>query len=196
MRAVAPTCRIDAARSCTRSFVLTHPIPRRPTPAADFGFTLKGVKRGPAKLRALLIGYREQNIMLSGDSGTVVRIGMHAQALRACGLVVRAPGSTGVPAVTAVVRDVQTGGAPSSAVMLHLKDRGFADSAVGVAASEAAADSIEVGGALNRKGSYAVDVNADGYAPWHLIGATTTDECGNFVGRRIRIWLLPTSRPR
>lgn len=159
-------------------------------------FRIIGVRRGPATLQFSYIGYQIARVPISGDSGLVVRAGLHAVAMTACGLMIR---TAPRPAITVMVRDAQTGVAPTVPVMLHVKDGQFADSATGSVSAPASqlypTDSLELGAAYERDGSYDVRITAPGYKPWHVHGVRpATSSCYGMEGRWVPVWLLPTSQ--
>ncbi len=160
-------------------------------------FRLLGVKPGMATLQFSYTGYGTELVPISGDSGLVVRAGLHAVAMRVCGLIIRTAPS---PAITVMVRDAQTGVAPTVAVMLHLRDGRFADSATGIATAPASqmypTDSLSLAAAPERNGSYDVRVTARGYKTWEARGVRVAlNSCGVLEGRWLPVWLLPTSQP-
>jgi hypothetical protein len=155
-------------------------------------FRIIGVKPGPATLQFSYIGYHPENVPISGDSGLVVRGGLHAVAMRACGLLV----NTGPrPAITVIVRDAQTGVAPTVPVMLRLSDGGYADSATASTSPSYTPDSLALGAAEQRNGSYDVRVTAPGYKTWQARDVRPpTSSCYGVEGRYLPVWLLPTSQ--
>jgi len=159
-------------------------------------FRIIGLKLGPATLQFSYIGYQIASVPISGDSGFVVRAGLHAVAMRACGLMIR---TAPRPAIAVMVRDAQTGVAPTVPVMLRVKDGRFADSATGTMSAPASqsypTDSLELGAAHERNGSYDVRVTAPGYKAWQARGVRpATSSCYGVEGRWIPVWLLPTSQ--
>ena len=154
---------------------------------ASGSFKVVNIPPGPLKLRATLIGYKQEDIAISGDSGVVVRFTMRGQPMIACGMQV------GVPAVAVIVRDAVTGVGPSTPVLLRVKDHSYVDSASTGPATYR--DSVELGAAPYRKGVYEVNVTAPNYQPFHLSGvrAKVENYCHYFLGQRLSIWLLPKS---
>lgn len=160
-------------------------------------FRLLGVKPGPATLKISYIGYGMQLVPISGDSGLVVRAGLHAVAMRVCGQIIR---TAPTPAITVMVRDAQTGVAPMVPVTLRVRDGNFADSATGIVSVPASqmypTDSLSLGAAPERNGKYEVRVTAPGYKPWRASGVRpATNSCYGMEGRWLPVWLLPTSAP-
>ncbi|MDQ2931320.1 MAG: carboxypeptidase-like regulatory domain-containing protein [Gemmatimonadota bacterium] len=129
-------------------------------------FRLLEVKPGPAALQISYMGYGSQLVPISGDSGLVVRAGLHAVAMRLCGQIIR---TAPTPAITVMVRDAQTGIAPMVPVTLRVRDGNFADSATGIVSAPASqmypTDSLSLSAAPERNGKYDVRVTAPGYSP-------------------------------
>lgn len=157
----------------------------------DGRFRLIGLHPGRAILRLMRIGYLSSTTNVSGDSGFVVRAGLRAQQLRACGLVI----ATGPePAVTVEVRDVRTGSPPLTPVTLRLRDGNFVDSVTAIESDSDAKLPPSLGAAPGRDGTYLVDVSAPGYRPWNARHVRPIiDICNRFTRRALRVWLLPTS---
>lgn len=154
-------------------------------------FRITGVGPGPATLVFRHLGYRVEQIPVSGDSGFIVRGGLHALVMTACGLlVITAPW----PAITVIVRDVRTGAAPRVPVTLHVNDGRFADSSTVSASLTDLPDSLALGAAPDRIGRYRVLVTAPGYKAWQVREVQThTSACYGMEGRYLPVWLLPTS---
>jgi len=157
-------------------------------------FAIKGIPRGAVKLRATLIGYKLQELALSGNSGIVVQLGMNIQRVQACGLQVPAGEHTTIPAVATIVRDARTGVTPTTTVTLRVRDHDFVESVSTEARNQVPGDSAELGAAPYRRGVYEVDVTAPSYQSFHLRGVhTKNDFCIQSQAQRFYVWLLPKS---
>lgn len=194
---------VDAYRGSPLSHAMVTVIYSSPS-SRSFGvqsdeggrFRITRVKPRPAILEIRLIGHHTETVAISGDSGFVVRAGIHSVAMRACGLMVF---TASRPAISVMVRDAQTGVAPTVPVMLRVKDGRYADSATGTVSAAPTqtypADSLELGAAHERNGSYDVRVTAPGYKPWQARGLRpATSSCYGVEGRWVPVWLLPTSQ--
>jgi carboxypeptidase family protein len=159
-------------------------------------FRITGVQRGPATLQFSYIAYRTTTVSVSGDSGLIVRAGLPRVATTSCGLLIR---TAPIPAVTVVIRDTQTGIAPTVPVMLRVLDGHYADSATGTASAISSqsysTDSLLLGAANDRDGKYDVRVTAPGYKSWRARGVRPpVSSCYGVQGRQLPVWLLPTSQ--
>jgi hypothetical protein len=167
---------------------------------ADGYFHLARLPHRPVVARVYMFGYYPDTVLLGGRSGYMIRFGLHAMRMRACGLPVvtdsaaidSAASRRPADAISVSVRDARTGSLPASPVTVRLRDGAYSDSATSTSANMWGG-AVVIGVATERRGVYDVDVIATGYEPWHLRRVQPVlDGCGSVVERTIPVWLLPT----
>jgi hypothetical protein len=150
-------------------------------------FVLSDLPARSAILRAEYIGTRTQefDLDLENPSGYAVRFALEETPVCLC-VTLKDP-----RAVTVLARDAVTGEAPTAAAALRLRDGAYEDV---VRAVPAAGDSLLVLRSSEwRKGTYLVEVSADGYRPWAQDSVVVRSGgcCGDLQPQVVNAWLLP-----
>jgi hypothetical protein len=183
-------------------YVKTDNVSERPLieiATAEGYFHLAHLPHRPVVARVHIVGYYPDTVLLGGQSGYMIRFGLHAMRMRACGLPILTDSAAidsaarrrPADAISVSVRDARTGSVPVSPVTIRVRDGAYSDSATSTSANMWGG-AVVIGVAPERRGVYDVDVTATGYEPWHLRRVQPIlDGCGSVVERTIPVWLLP-----
>jgi hypothetical protein len=159
-----------------------------------FKISVAGIRDSTVRVRATALAYNPNGMVVAvGKSGVGVTIRLDPGPDVLCKreeLVLNLPGGfTGRPqGVTLHVRDLLSGVAPKSAILMVVADSAAADTARSqVSTGEYL--TAEAGAGLG-KGPLTVRVQAAGYHAWTLSGIQR-DVCGKPIGSPFGVWLLP-----